>query len=168
MIIFTDASYSNQTKVSGYGFVVLDKDFDYKAGNYSFEPKDNNVAEIGAISEALSFCQKHNIFNKTKDKNLTIITDSKVAVRKILMNLSGNSKFEEDKLENIRKILNSIKNKLKITIFQIKGHSKEKDYSKFGYYNEVCDAIAGDYRYIGEIEKEKNLKIIKNKKRGGR
>ena len=107
MIIFTDASYSSQTKVSGYGFVILDKDFDYKAGNYS---------------------------------------------------------FEQAKLNKIKEILGKVK--LKTTIFQIKGHGKENDGGKFGYYNEVCDAIAGDYRYIGEIEKEKVLTLVrKNNKR---
>lgn len=168
MIIFTDASYSSQTKVSGYGFVILDKDFDYKAGNYSFEPRDNNVAEVSAIAEALEFCQKNGVFRRTKDKTLTIITDSKVAVRRILMEIPGVDSFEQAKLNKIKEILGKVK--LKTTIFQIKGHGKENDGGKFGYYNEVCDAIAGDYRYIGEIEKEKVLTLVRknNKRRHGR
>lgn len=167
MIIFTDASYSSQTKVSGYGFVIVDKKFNYKAGNFSFKPKDNNVGEVAAIAEALEYSERNKIFERTDDKTLTIISDSASAVSRILCNKEGVDEFEQERLNTIHRILN--KCKLKTTIFQIKGHNLT-DNTKFSYYNEVCDAIAGDYRYLGEIEKTKMQQATfvygKNKKKG--
>lgn len=151
MIIFTDASYSLQTNASGFGFVILDKRFEFKAGNYSLKCKNNNIAEIGAIAEALKYCEDYNLFKATKDKTLTIISDSKYSVNKIQKKIPADDTLEAKYLEDIHKSLD--KCKLKVNIFQIKGHQGDRD--KFSYYNELADEIASSYRYLGEMELEK-------------
>lgn len=162
MIIFTDASFSKQTKTAGFGFVIVDKQFDFKAGNYSFECKNNNIAELQCIEEAVKYCLKFNLFKATKDKTLTIISDSKFAVDRILGHIKCQDSKEQKLQSNISYMLKQCP--LKTTIFQIKGHQKGKD--KFSYYNEVADCIASDYRYLGEIELEKQK--LNNKINGGR
>lgn len=164
MIIFTDASYSSQTNTSGFGFVIVDKKFSYRAGNYSFDCKSNNIAEVGSIAEALKYCQVLNLFKYTEDKTLTVITDSTYAVKRILENYVGETDQEEKYLVFIRDALR--KCGLKTAVFQVKGHSKGED--KFSYYNEIADRIAADYRYLGEIELEKTKSKSKAKKKGKR
>lgn len=164
MIIFTDASYSNQTNTSGFGFVIVDKKFNYKAGNYSFDCKSNNIAEVGSIAEALKYCQTLNLFKYTEDKTLTVITDSTYAVKRILENYIGETDLEEKYLVSIRDILQ--KCGLKTAVFQIKGHTKGED--KFSYFNDIADRIASDYRYLGEIELEKRKSNSRAKKKGKR
>lgn len=155
MIIFTDASYSNATKVAGFGFVVIDNDREFRAGNFCIDCKDNNIAEVGAIASALEYCEKLKIFNQSKDKTLTIITDSRCAESRILMDSEGKEEQEKKWLSRIKEILR--KSKKKVRILQIKGHS-EADQSKFSVYNALTDWIASDYRYLGEIEK-RNQKV---------
>lgn len=164
MIIFTDASYSEQTKVAGLGFVIIDKKFDYKAGNFRINCQDNNVAELGAIAEALKFCQTSNLFKVSSDRTVSIITDSKYAVGRINSPNPNASEQEKEYIKIITEILD--KCPLKSTIFQIKGHTKGED--KFSYYNNIADTIAGDYRYLGEIEKERNLTLMVTKKKKGK
>lgn len=163
MIIFTDASFSSESKVAGFGFCIIDKKFEYKAGNYSQGHRDNNVAELSAVAEALRYSKKLNLFKLTDDRTLTVITDSKYAVNKILDN---NINFIDD---NEKQIVQEIKgllkeSKLKWQLIQIKGHMKGTD--KFSYYNEICDRISGDYRYLGEIEKQKQLNYMIKKSKG--
>lgn len=153
MLIFTDASFSSSTNVSGFGFAIIDKKFNYNAGNYSFRCKDNNVAEVGAIAEALRFGKQMNIFNLTNDRTLTIISDSKVALQRILTR-TPTTEAEEQFINEIYNNLSKIK-KLKVTFIQIKGHTKGTD--KFSYYNDIADCIAKDYRYLGEIELTRKL-----------
>lgn len=160
MLIFTDASFSTETNVSGFGFVIVDKKFHYNAGNYSIQCKDNNVAEVGAIHSALKFGNQMNIFNLTDDRTLTIITDSKIALQRIIER-TPTTEIEGNFIDEIYNTLGKIKN-LKTTFIQIKGHTKGTD--KFSYYNSIADCIAKDYRYLGEIELTKVK--TKSKKKG--
>lgn len=171
MIIFTDASYSEQTGVAGFGFVIVDKKFDFRAGNFVLRKivKDNNVAEVGAIREALRFCQGNRLFQRTEDRTLTVISDSKVAVARILENQAGVDDYEKDCLAEIHQILKTCP--LTVHLFQIKGHSQQ-DQTKFSQLNQVADVVAADYRYLGEIQQEKErlqtfavVQNLKNKKK---
>lgn len=164
MIIFTDASYSTESKVAGLGFVIIDKKFDYKAGNFKIDCQDNNIAEIGAIAEALEYCQKYNLFKLSGDRTVSIITDSKYSVGRIANPNPNASEQEKTYIKKINSILDQCP--LKSTIFQIKGHTKGED--KFSHYNSIADTIAGDYRYLGEIEKERNLTLMVTKKKKGK
>jgi len=164
MIIFTDASYMQQTKVSGYGFVIVDKKFNHRAGGFSFECKNNNIAEVGAIESALKFAKRFDLFTNTDDKNLVIITDSTYALNRIQRPHSSYNDKEIKMLENIRTILQECP--LKYTIFHIKGHGK--DDSKFSEYNNLADQIAASYRYLGEIEKQKQISFAIRKKKSKR
>lgn len=155
MLIFTDASYSNNTKVAGFGFVIIENDREFRAGNFHSNCKDNNVAEIGAIASALEYCERLQLFSQTKDRTLTIITDSRTAEGRILTNSPGQDEQEQKWLKQIQESIR--KSKLKTRVLQIKGHN-EKDSSKFSQYNALTDWIAGDYRYLGEIER-RNQKV---------
>ena len=162
MIIFTDASFSQESKVSGLGFVIIDKQFSFKAGNYDFQCINNNISELRCIEEALNYCKKFDLFHKTKDKTLTIITDSKYSVDKINNPKNLKDPKEIEILNHIHSLLDQCPIKRK-NLFEIKGHTGGKD--KFSHYNDLCDQIASSYRYLGEIEKVKYQALQEKRKR---
>lgn len=171
LLIFTDASYSTQTKVAGFGFVIVSGDYEYRAGNFALNCSDNNVAEIGAIASALKYCETLGLFRKSNDKTLTIITDSRTAECRINRHEQGRHEVEQGWLKFIERSIQRSGHKARV--LQVKGHSK--DDSKFSQYNEIADWIADDYRYLGEIEKKnqqyKSKRIISvydNGRKGGR
>lgn len=171
MLIFTDASYSNKTKVAGFGFVIVSGDYEYRAGNFALNCSDNNVAEIGAIASALKYCETLGLFSKSIDRTLTIVTDSKTAEGRINRHEVGRHECEQGWLKFIERSIQRSGHTARV--LQVKGHSK--DNSKFSQYNEMADWIADDYRYLGEIEKRNQefgsrriISVYDKKKRGGR
>ena len=147
-MIFTDGSFSRKPKVSGIGYVILTNKCEISNGCYNFKIKDNNVAEVYAIYRALKFVENHN-FN---DKTIQILTDSDYAVRKIKNMGLGRDELETKFLTYIQEFTS--KTDKKISYMLIKGH--QHDGSKYSYYNNLADNIAGEQRLLG-LQRLKNM-----------
>lgn len=153
MMIFTDGSFSRKPKVSGIGYVILTNKCEISNGCYNFKLKDNNVAEVYAIYRALQFVEKHHF----DDKTIQILSDSDYALRKIKNMSLGRDELESKFLSYIQKFVQ--KSDKKVSFMLIKGHTH--DGSKYSYYNNLADHIAGEQRLLGL----QRLKNIQNKKR---
>lgn len=162
MLIFTDASHGYKPLMSGIGAIIIDQTKEYQIGAYTNKCKDNNIAEVSAIAFAIKYIADNQISDKSKDKTLTIVTDSSYAIHRITNYTPPRSEFEKSCLDYIH---NFIKNtKLKVKFMQIKGHIH--DNTKFSYYNNIADDIAGQYRYLGihQYENKFAINLINNKK----
>ena len=73
MIIFTDGSFSTKPDIAGLGAVILINDKEHRFGTYDNRCRDNNVAEIAAISMALQYVKHHKIDTRDDVKTITII-----------------------------------------------------------------------------------------------
>lgn len=153
MIIFTDGSHSTKPRMSGLGAVILYKDKEYSVGTYTNQCRDNNVAEIASIAMAIQYISNNKILDRMEDKNITIISDSETALRKIKQKCVGKDEFECECLEYIQEFLD-FTNK-KVSFLQIKGHVH--DGTKLAYYNNIADDIAGDYRRLGLELQQKHM-----------
>lgn len=160
MLIFTDGSFSKKPKMAGMGAVIIDRDREFTVGNYSDSCRDNNVAEVAAIAMAIQYIRDKRIVDKTKDKTITIISDSQYALRRITGSQPGRSEFEQKCLDYIHDFLDETNKK--VTFFQVKGHLH--DGNKFSRYNNIADHIAGEYREYGLQLYRSQMNIIVNKK----
>ena len=159
MLVFTDASFSRKPPISGCGIVILDKNNnEIQLGASSRKCKNNNIAEVLSIAIALDFINR----NKKRfedEKTITIVTDSKYAIDHLNQHIYNND-YEQELYDYI----NTCRCQMNIKFFHIKGHVH--DGTKFSYYNNIADMIAGDKR-LEELEKynkENNTILIKNKK----
>lgn len=148
MMIFTDGSFSNQPKMCGIGIIVLDGKKKYEFGAYTEKCKDNNIAEIYAIAYALKQISENRIFKENADKHLIIMTDSMYAVNKIKNNQLGRDELEQKALDYIQYTIKQ--SKKTVSLFQMKGHTN--DNTKLGYYNNLADQLANDYRFHGLVK----------------
>lgn len=164
MMVFTDGSYSNNPNMCGIGVVVLDGKKRYEYGVNTTQCKDNNITEICAIAYALQIVNESSALKNNKDKHLILITDSKYAVKKINEKLSGSDELEQQALDYIQYTLNH-SNKT-ITIFQNNGHASNK--TKLGYFNNLADQIANDYRFLGLVKYQDQMFRQSLKKGKGR
>ena len=156
MFVFTDASYTDNPKMSGYGFVIIDKkDNIYTQGGYTQKCENNNIAEAWAVEQALKFIDENFIIEYSGDETINIITDSK-HVLKHLDDLRPNE-YETEIFDNIR----DLRYKYKVNFFHIKGHVH--DDTKLSYYNNIADCIAKEHRLLG-LERYNNYqrKLMKN------
>ena len=158
MEIFTDGSHSVKPQISGIGAVVINNKKEYYIGCYTSKCVDNNVAEVIAIAFAIKFIKDNKIFDKSKDKNVIIYSDSQYAIRKIMQNSNGRDEIEQKALNYIQEFINY--SHKKIHFFQIKGHTH--DGTKLSYYNNIADEIAGEQRLYG-LSKILSKKTKKNK-----
>lgn len=158
MFVFTDGSFSSDPKMSGFGFLIIDKkDNIYCEGGYSQRCVDNNVAEVLAVEKALKYIDDYKLTKKSGDKTINIITDSR-HVLKHLDDLRQND-YETELFDNIR----DLRYKYKINFFHIKGHNNNND-NKLAYYNNIVDAIAKEQRLLGlERYHREQRKLIQNK-----
>lgn len=145
MIIFTDGSFSTKPDIAGLGAVILIDDKEHRFGTYDNRCRDNNVAEIAAISMALQYVKHHKIDTRDDVKTITIISDSQCALNRISNRCKGNDEFESACLEQIFDFLDT--SKKRVSFMQIKGHVH--DGTKLAYYNNEADMLAGEYRQLG-------------------
>lgn len=142
MFVFTDASYSTGPKMSGCGVIIVDKNGDiYSFGNYTRECKDNNVAEVWAVHQALNYIIKKKIMERSGDKTINIITDSKHVLKHL--DDGRTDELETQLFDEIR----DLRYEHRINFFHMKGHCH--DGTKLAYYNNISDAIAKEYRLLG-------------------
>lgn len=160
MLIFTDGSYSRKPNMAGLGVVILYRDKQINIGRYDNRCTDNNVAEVAAIALAIQYIKNNKIVDKIKDKTINIISDSSYAIRKInRRDSNGKDVFEQNCLGFIRNFLDETNKK--VSFLQIKGHIH--DGSKYSYFNNIADQIAGEERLNG-IERQRMF-INKKKRR---
>lgn len=160
MLIFTDGSYSRKPNIAGLGVVILYRDKQINIGRYDNRCTDNNVAEVAAITLAIQYIKNNKIVDKIKDKTINIISDSSYAIRKInRRDSNGKDVFEQNCLDFIRNFLDETNKK--VSFLQIKGHIH--DGSKYSYFNNIADQIAGEERLNG-IERQRMF-INKKKRR---
>ena len=151
MLIFTDGSYSRKPNMAGLGVVILYRDRQVNIGRYDNRCIDNNVAEIAAIALAIQYIKNNKIIDKVKNKTINIISDSSYAIRKLnRIDSNGRDKFEQNCLDFIRNFLDETNKK--VSFLQIKGHTH--DGTKYSYYNNIADQIAGEERLKG-LERQK-------------
>lgn len=157
MFVFTDASYSSNPKISGCGVIIIDKNSNiYSMGNYTRECENNNIAEVWAVHEALKFIIDNKIIEKSGDKTINIMTDSKHVLKHLDDGRTDN--FEIQLFDEIR----DLRYEHRINFFHIKGHNH--DGTKLAYYNNIADCIAKEYRLLGlEKYNKYQRKLIKNK-----
>ena len=162
MLIFTDASFGYKPNMAGVGAIIIDQSKEYHIGAYTNNCRDNNIAEIAAIAFALKYVADNQISDKSKDKTLTVITDSSYAIQRINNKSPARSEFEDYCLKYISEFMKHTK--LKVKFMQIKGHTH--DNTKFSYFNNMADEIAGQYRYLGihQYENKFAMNVINNKK----
>lgn len=145
MLVFTDASFSAKPTMSGLGVVLLYNDKEVSFGTYIKDCRDNNVAELAAITLACQYIDKNNLPEKT----ITIISDSECALHRITYNAQGKDSFEQQCLDYIQDFC---ARRPKTRFMQVKGHIH--DGTKLSYYNNEADIIAGEYRKMGlELER---------------
>ena len=160
MLIFTDGSFTRKPKMGGMGAVLItDNNKCHEFGAYSNKCNDNNVTEIAAIAMAIHYIKQHKVDQKSKDKTITIISDSQYAVRKIRQNCEGKDEFEDKCLSYIRNFLEETNKK--VSFLQIKGHVH--DNTKFAYYNNVADDVAREYRLKGLERQQKRFQFKQSK-----
>ena len=145
MIIFTDGSFSPKPNMAGLGAVILINDREHHFGTYDNRCRDNNVAEIAAISMAVQYIQQHKIDQRDDVKSITIISDSQCALNRITQRHTGNDEFESACLEQIFDFIDH--SRKRVNFMQIKGHVH--DGTKLAYYNNEADILAGEYRQLG-------------------
>ena len=157
MFVFTDASYSDSPKMSGCGVIIIDKNGDiYSYGNYTNECKNNNIAEVWAVHQALSYITKYKIMERSGDKTINIMTDSKHVLKHL--DDERTNEFEARLFDEIR----DLRYEHRINFFHIKGHNH--DGTKIAYYNGISDSIAKEYRLLGLERYNKYLrKLVKEK-----
>lgn len=163
MFVFTDASYSTGPKMSGCGVIIIDKKGDiYSMGNYTQECKNNNIAEVWAVNQAIKFILHNKIMEKSGDKIINIMTDSKHVLKHL--DNERTDEFESNLFDEIR----DLRYEHRINFFHIKGHTH--DGTKIAYYNSISDSIAKEYRLLGlerynkylrKLAKEKTIEKIK-------
>jgi len=145
MLVFTDASFSRKPPISGCGIVILDKNNnEIQLGSSSRKCKNNNIAEVLSIAVALDFINR-NEKRFEDEKTITIVTDSKYAIDHLDQECHIND-YEQDLYDYI----NACRTYMNIKFFHIKGHVH--DGTKFSYYNNIADSIAGEKR-LEELEK---------------
>lgn len=159
MLIFTDASFSRKPPISGCGAVILDKNNkETHISASSRKCKNNNIAEVLSVAIALDYINRNE--EQFKDeKTITIVTDSKYVIDHLNQHIYNNE-YEQELYDYI----NICRCQMNINFFHIKGHVH--DGTKFSYYNDLADLIAGEKR-LEELEKynkENNTILIKNKK----
>lgn len=149
--IYTDGSWDKTKKHGGWAYLIVTPE--NKAENNGFSPKTtNNIMELTAILEALSFV-KHSILPKGYTFSKIIIhSDSRYCVNSfsreniILYNetdaLSKNSYLKnKTHLKYITQLINSIK--IPIRFKHVAGHSNDS-------YNDYVDRKAVSARFDGE------------------
>lgn len=157
MFVFTDASYSSNPKMSGCGVIIIDKNGDiYSMGNYTQKCKNNNIAEVWAVHEALKFIIDNKIIEKSGDKTINIMTDSRHVLKHLDDGRTDN--FENQLFDEIR----DLRYENRINFFHIKGHNH--DGTKLAYYNGLSDAIAKEYRLLGLENYNKYLRKLTQEK----
>lgn len=161
MLVFTDGSFSRKPNAAGAGFVIVSSDGKQIMSNgcYSYKCENNNVAEILAIATALKYIHKKQI---NENKTLEIITDSDYARHRISNRFISNNKFENKLLTYIYDFIDNYPKPINIVL--VKGHVH--DGTKLSFYNNIADAIAGEYRHIALEKYKENSKFrhYKNKK----
>lgn len=155
MLIFTDASFSDNPKMSGLGSVIITDSEEISVGAYSKKCEDNNIAEVAAIAMALKHCETTKLFQRCEDKTVTFCTDSLYALRKVTEEREPKTDFEEKLLNYIQKSIKSANKK--INFLHIKAHLDSDN--KMNHYNKMADKIAGEYRMLGvELTNDKPKK----------
>lgn len=159
MLVFTDGSFSRKPNVAGAGFVIVSSDGKLitSEGCYSYKCENNNIAEILAIATALKYINKKQI---GENKTIEIVTDSDYARHKISNRFVSNNKFENKLLTYIYNFIDNYPKSINIIL--IKGHVH--DGTKLSFYNNIADAIAGEYRHVA-LEKYKETQRYRNIKR---
>ena len=157
MFVFTDASYSTEPKMSGCGVVIIDKKGDiYTFGRYTTKCKNNNIAEVWAVNQSLKFILQNKIMEKSGDKTINIMTDSKHVLKHL--DDARTDEYETQLFDEIR----DLRYEHKINFFHIKGHLH--DGTKIAYYNGASDCIAKEYRLLGIEKYNKYLKKLAKEK----
>lgn len=172
MELYTDGSFSSSPKMGGIGAVIICNDREHTIGNYSNKCEDNNVAEVAAIAYGLKYIRDNHLENTCPDKCLTIFSDSQNALIKINRDYTGKDDFEQSCLDYIHHFIET--SPKIVTLFQVKGHVHNG--TKIAHYNNIADAVAGEYRKFGldlykvkNKRKDKNLiNLIRKKKSKGR
>ncbi len=161
MLVFTDGSHSRKPKMSGMGAVLIVSDKVHSFGAYTNKCSDNNVAEIAAIAMAIQYIKDFKIADRSTDKTINIMTDSSYAIHRLKYGTEGRDEFEKKCLKYIRDFL--VETDKKVSFLHIKGHIH--DGTKYSYYNNVADEIAGDYRRLGLEKQQVYINQKKNKTR---
>lgn len=150
MIIYTDASYSKNKNMSGLGIVFVQEDNGKSRishfGTYSRVCRDNNTAEIAAIALVFDYLKERKCPIKLKQgEEITIVSDSQVALNKIHKMVFGSNDFERHCLRCIYDYCTY--SGVKVVFRLCKGHCK--DDSRDSYYNNMVDKLSNDYRKLG-------------------
>lgn len=159
MMIYTDASFIQKRKMSGIGFVIVDGDREHKSGFFTQKCQDNNSSEMVAIAGAIDYACKKRLFDKTKDKTVTIVTDSKYAILRYRDGYEGRDSIEKSMIDFVKDFMNNTN--LKINFFYIKGHQPNK--SKMEYYNNMADELSRKYRNMGISNLKNSFFMFENK-----
>lgn len=147
LFVYTDGSFSSEFKISSIAFLYFYKDTPqeikyFSSSKFDSPETDNNIVETIAITEAL-------IYTKEISKNITLFTDSKISIEKIMsVDLNKDIVYK-----NAFSHIND-----KIVLLWKKGHSKKN------YYNSIVDLLCKLSRF--EMLKEKQIQneyIIKQR-----
>jgi ribonuclease HI len=142
--VYSDGSGNTFESDGGYGFVIIQDGAIIHEGSGYISSATNNVAEITAAIEGLSYVERQSNSGLLNTTEITLISDSQL----VLGYASGKYKCKALHLTQLYISLRKIYTQLNAKQHWVKGHSGNP-------YNERCDVLAKTARESKGIKNEK-------------